>query len=156
MNPMDGVALVIILAFAIRCAVRGIVQEVMSMAALIAGGLSAFLFWKPLSILFASLIPLAYLPQVLAVAVAFGLVFLLVKLVEHAFIETLDALSLGAVDHTLGFLLGIVEGILVCSAFVFLIAIQPVWNPAPLFSTSLFYRLVAPFMDIKRILGYVR
>ena len=153
---MDAVALVIILAFAVRCAFRGIVQEVMSMAAILAGSLSAFLFWRPLSILLAALVPVAYLPEVMAVVLAFGLVFLLVKLVEHAFVETLDALSLGAVDHTLGFLLGIVEGVLVCSAFVFLISIQPVWNPAPLFSTSLFYKLVSPFMDIQRMLGHVR
>jgi membrane protein required for colicin V production len=155
-NPLDAGALVIILVFAIRCAFRGIVQEVMTMAAFIAGGLAAFLFWRPLSILLSSLIPLAYLPQALAIILAFGLVFLLVKLVERAIIETMEALHLGAVDHVLGFVLGIVEGVLVSAAFVALISFQPVWNPAPLFSSSLFYRLVSPFMDFERILSHVR
>lgn len=155
MNPLDAGAVVIILAFAIRCAFRGIVKEVMSMAALIAAGLSAFLFWKPVAALLSLWIPLAYLPQGLAIVGVFAIVFVLVKLVERAIIESLEALHLGFLDHILGFVLGILEGVVVCTAFAALIAFQPVWDPTPLFSTSVFYRLVSPFMDIERMLGHV-
>ncbi len=142
MNPIDIGGLILMLVFAIRCAFRGFIEETLSMAAWILGGLAAFLFWTPVSSFLAAYIQIRYLPQALAIGGVFILVFLLVKIIEKALKESLEALHLGFIDHILGFLLGAVEGAIISSILIALIVYQPLWNPQALLSGSFFYALI--------------
>ena len=106
---------------------RGFIREVLTIAGVV-GGLAAAYFFGPLLIpLFSGWLGVeegvqpdrlfGVLPyDVLAAALAYGSIFILVTLLlslaSHFLAEGVRALGLGAVDRTLGFMFGILRGII--------------------------------------------
>lgn len=156
MNPLDIAALAVILICAIGCAVRGIVREVFGLASFFVGGMAAFILWKPLS----RVLPLpdawAWASVAISCALLFIAAFLLVKLVERGLHDGLEAMRMGALDHGLGFLLGVFEGLLVAGILAGLLAAQPLFDVTELLSGSFFWKIIGPAADLRRYLGDVR
>jgi membrane protein required for colicin V production len=147
-SGVDIVFGVIMLVFGTRAAFRGFIKEAMSIAAVFLGVLAAVLF----SGLVASLIDtyveinLGRWTQVISFLLVFLLAFILVKLFESALTNVVENLKLGAVNHTLGFLFGLLEGILIVFVLILLIQAQPVFDPEPILADSLIARILAPLM----------
>lgn len=146
MNPIDIVALVIIFVLALRCTFRGFIQEILSFAAPLVAGLAAFLFWKPLGAWGASLLPSLPVPGVIAAALLFLITFLAIKLLEHALTDAVETMRLGVVDRSLGFLVGALEGILICALLAAILQAQPFYDAGKLLSGSLFFKILGPFL----------
>lgn len=156
MNALDIAALFIVLVCGVGCAIRGIVKEVFGIASFFVGALAAYLFWRPLSRLIILPPDWAWASVAISCAALFVSAFLMVRLVERGFHDGLEAMRMGVLDHSLGFALGVFEGILVSLLIASLIAAQPVFDAAPLLGGSLFWKLAGPLADWRRYVDHVR
>jgi membrane protein required for colicin V production len=148
---IDYVFIVIILIFALHCALKGFVSEVMSLAAVIQGILSAIFFFRAgAEFIRESFIPeVKVIPEILAFIVIFFIVFFAVKLLEKMLKTVIEGIHLGAVNHALGFVFGVAEGIIVVCLVLFIISILP-FDSDSILGGSLFAKLLLPFvMGIK-------
>ncbi len=132
--PIDYVFFGIILVAAIRCAVRGFVSEVLSMAALILGVAAAILFSSSLSVVVEGWIGETAWSQVIAFLAIFIVVYLVVKLLEGLLKKLLDKIRLDKLDHSLGLILGLVEGTILIVLIVFVLQIQPFFDTTKILS----------------------
>ncbi|MDR2922925.1 MAG: CvpA family protein [Treponema sp.] len=145
---IDIIFLVIIGIFALRCGLRGIVSELMSMAALVLGLLAAiFFFRKTAELIRGKFIPdVKALPEIISFVAIFIAVFAIMKILETILKEIIIGIKLGGPDRFLGFFLGIAEGLVVVCLLLFLISVQPFVEPAVLLEGSLFADILMPFI----------
>ncbi len=138
-NQFDIVLSVIILILMIRGAFKGFVAEILSMAALILGIGSSVIFSGLLSNLITEIFGESIWSPVIAFLVIFIIVYLVVKLLEGAIHKGIEKLNLFKLDKVMGFLLGLIEGILIVSCLVFILRIQPFFEDAHEMLESSFY-----------------
>ena len=145
---IDIVFLIIIAIFALRCALRGIVGEIMSMAALILGILAAiFFFRKTAELIRGKFIPdVKALPEIVAFIAVFIIVFAVIKILEIILKDIIERIKLGGPDRFLGFFLGIAEGLVIVCLLLFLITVQPFVEPDLLLEGSLFADKLMPYI----------
>ncbi len=134
---VDIVALVIVLIFAVRCAFRGFIAEIMSFAAVIVGLAAAVIFGGMVSPFVGKYLGDTVWTPIASFLGIFLLSYLFVKLFEGALYRLVDKIHLEKMDQALGFFLGTIEGILFITLLVFLMRIQPLFDPEPLFSRSI-------------------
>jgi len=148
LTAIDIVFLVVIAISALRCGLRGIVSELMSMAALVLGLLGAiFTFRKTAELLRGKFIPdVKALPEIIAFVAVFLTIFAVIKIIETVLKDIIERIQLGGPDRFFGFLLGIAEGLVVVCLLLFLINIQPFVKPALILEGSLFAELLMPFI----------
>ena len=148
LTAIDIVFLVIIAIFALRCALRGIVTELMSMAALVFGMLAAiFTFRKTAELVRGKFIPdVKALPEIISFIAIFLAVFAVIKILEIILKDIIERIELGGPDRFLGFFLGIAEGLVIVCLLLFLIKIQPFVEPELVLEGSLLAELLMPFI----------
>jgi len=156
---IDVVFLVIIAIFALRCMLRGIVSELMSMAALILGILAAiFTFRKTAELIRGKFVPdVKALPEIISFVAVFLIVFAVIKIFETILKDIIERIQLGGPDRFLGFFLGIAEGLVIVCLLLFLIIIQPFVEPALILDGSLLADILMPFImgTRKELMGSV-
>jgi len=145
---IDIVFIVIVAVSALRCAARGFISELLSMAALIFGLLSAiFLFRKGALLVREQLMPTAaVLPEIIAFAAIFLIVFTAIKITEITLKNIIEGIQLGGLDRFLGLVFGCAEGTVIVCLLLFLIVIQPFIDPNLILGKSLFAKILLPFV----------
>jgi len=145
---IDIVFLILIAIFALRCALRGIVGELMSMAALVLGLLAAiFFFRKTAELIRGKFIPdVKALPEIVAFIGVFIIVFAAIKILETILKDIIERIQLGGPDRFLGFFLGVAEGLVIVCLLLFLILVQPFVDPALILEGSFLADLLMPFI----------
>jgi len=155
MPGIDIVFMVIIAISALRCAARGFISEILSMAALIFGLLAALLFFRQGGVLVRGwfMPDVKIVPEVIAFIGFFLIVYVAVKIIEITLKSIIEGIKLGGLDHLLGFLLGFVEGLIVVCLLLFLINIQPFFDPDYVLGDSYFAQVLLPIItgDVKII-----
>jgi membrane protein required for colicin V production len=148
LTVIDIMFLIIIAIFALRCALRGIVSELMSMAALVLGLLAAiFTFRKTAELIRGKFIPdVKALPEIISFVAVFLTVFAVIKIFETILKDIIERIQLGGPDRFLGFFLGVAEGLVIVCLLLFLISIQPFVEPALLLEGSLLAEILMPFI----------
>jgi membrane protein required for colicin V production len=156
---IDIVFLMIIALSLLRCAVRGFISELLSMAALIFGILFAIFFFKNAAVLVrAWFMPgVKVVPEIIAFIGLFIIVYIIVKIIEVTLLNIIQGIQLGGLDHLLGALFGTVEGIVVVCLLLFLLSIQPLFDSVPVLEKSIFAKILIPliFGDKKEAAGTV-
>jgi len=147
-TAFDFVCLVLLLIFTIRCAIRGFITEIMSMASFVLGLLAAlFFFKKGGEIIQERFMPnLKTLADVIAFILLFVLVFAIVKFLESILKEIVEGIKLGKADRYLGVLFGLLEGFIVVSLVIFLISIQPLFDSQKVLNNSFFADMILPLI----------
>jgi membrane protein required for colicin V production len=132
----------------LRCAVRGFVSELMSMAAMILGLFTSIFFFRSgAAIIRGRFLPgMIIVPEIIAFVLLFLIVFAAAKLVEMVLKSIIEAIQFGGADRFLGILFGFAEGIVIVCLLLFVINIQPFFDPAPLLRGSFFAELLLPFI----------
>ena len=145
---MDIVFAALIVIFTLRCALKGFISELMSMASLVLGLLAALYFYKNGGefVRMKFMPGMKILPEVIAFIALFLIVFLAIKLLELMLKEIIEGIRLGGADRFLGILFGMVEGVIVVSLILFLLSVQPLFDPAPLLGKSFFATILLPFI----------
>nr|WP_253679635.1 CvpA family protein [Treponema sp. OMZ 788] len=126
-------------------------DEFFSKAAVIAGGLIAFLFYKLLTPVITELLGEKSLSAVIAFLILFLSVYLIIKLVQVFLGSLFSNESLKNLDRSLGFFLGLVEGLIVIGVILMLINIQTFISFDKILSESIFAKILSPFiLDITK------
>lgn len=144
-TAFDIVLLLVIFFFIIKVTLSGFVAEFFSKAAVVLGGISAVVFYHSLSTHIEPIIgPHAY-PGLVSFLIIFLVVYLLVKIIQRIVGSAFQGDSMVNLDRSLGFFLGIAEGLLVVALIIIILNDQPWFNITNLTEGSFFYRIFRPF-----------
>lgn len=153
---MKGIAVIDIIfaalavLLAVRCALRGFIEELMSMGSVVLGLLTAFFFYKNGgAFIRTKFLPgIDILPEVLAFIALFLVVFILVKILGVILKDIVAGIKLGGADRFLGLVFGLGEGFIVICLILFVLTIQSpsLFDSGPLLQKSLFAKLLLPFV----------
>ena len=148
-TPFDIVCVVLILIFIVRCAIHGFISELMSMASIVLGLLaSLFFFRKGGDFIRERFMPESQvIPNVVAFILLFLIVFLIIKLLEHLLKGIVEGIKLGKADRFIGIIFGALEGLIVVSLVVFIISIQPLFDPQKVLNNSFFAEIILPLIS---------
>jgi membrane protein required for colicin V production len=151
---MNGIAVIDIVFIAlaiiltIRCALRGFIGELMSMASVALGLLAALFFYKNGGLFIEEkFMPgMKIIPRILAFIALFLIVFVVIKILEGILKDIIERIRLGGADRFLGVIFGLVEGVIVISLVLFVLTIQPLFDPAPVLRNSFFAKILLPLI----------
>jgi membrane protein required for colicin V production len=151
-SVVDVIFIGLIGLFMIRCYLKGFISELLSMAAVLLGLLASLYFYKNgAAFLRAQYWPdLKAIPEFVAFVALFVIVFFIVKLLELLLKGIIEGVRLGGADRFIGIVFGFAEGIAVVSFILFLIKIQPLFNPDQILSDSFFANLLLPLITETR------
>lgn len=111
MSLVDILILAVLLIFLIKGFMKGLVREVCSLLGLLAGGWASFRYYHYLA---EAIRPFVHLPQHIARAISFVLLFLLIGLLFYLFGHLLTVIFrimlLGSVNRIGGVVFGLMEG----------------------------------------------
>jgi len=147
-SAIDIIFIALILIFTVRCAIKGFISELMSMASVVLGLLAALYFYnKGGEFIRIKFLPdVKILPEIIAFIVLFLIVFAAIKILEALLRDIVEGIKLGGADRILGIFFGIAEGIVVVSLILFILRIQPLFDPASLFENSYFAEILLPLI----------
>lgn len=116
MNLFDIIILIVLLVFAVKGSLRGLVNEVSSLAGLIVGGWLAYHYYPILSI---PIIKILHLPEHIAAFLTFMLLLMLAGFIAHILgniiTTALRVVMLGSLNRLGGLVIGAAEGALLLS-----------------------------------------
>ena len=147
-SVIDFIFIGLIGLFMIRCYLKGFISEFLSMAAVLLGFFAALYFYKN----GAEYIRMQFMPdvktfpEILAFIALFIIVFLIVKILETIIKGIIEGVNLGGANRFLGIIFGLAEGLLVVSLLLFLLNIQPLFDPTQIFEDSFFANLILPLL----------
>jgi len=114
MNLVDAIIVIILICFALKGLVRGLVNEVSSLAGLIVGGWAAYVYYPDLAILIQNWL---HLSKLISSFLAFMLLLFLIGFIAHIIgnivTAALRVVMLGTLNRLGGVLIGAVEGALI-------------------------------------------
>ncbi len=154
MAIIDIIFIVLIFILIIRCALRGFIKEIMSMASVVLSLLAALLFYQAGAAFVRTKIlsDVAVLPELIAFVAIMVIVLLVIKILEHIIQDIISRINLLAgLDHALGLVFGLLEGLLLVSLILFVIGIQPLFNPDSLLEHSFFAKFLGPLVGELRL-----
>jgi len=142
----------IIVLFILRCVVRGFVSEIMSLAAVVFGLLSAiFLFRTVGEFIRDRFMPeISTVPEIIAFIALFLIVFILARVLEAILQSIIGGFGLDGLDRFLGAVLGFAEGVVVVCLILFVITIQPFFYSENILRNSFFAEILMPFIIGRR------
>ena len=148
LSVMDFIFIGLIALFMIRCYLKGFVSELLSMAAIVLGLLASLYFYKNGAIFLREQFwpDLKSIPEVIAFVGLFLIVFILVKLLEAMLKGIISGVRLGGADRFLGIIFGLAEGLVVISLILFLLMIQPLFDPTGILADSFFAKHLLPLI----------
>ena len=134
---VDGIVLIVVVAAAIRAAIRGFVAELFGVAAIAAGiGIGALLY-GPLAVAMDGWWGVSVWNRIGAFLAIFLACYLILKLVEALFHRFFEALDLERLDRVLGMFVGLAEGLAVTFALFVVLRVQPIIDTTSLFDGSI-------------------
>jgi membrane protein required for colicin V production len=145
---IDVVFLILVLILVFRCTLRGFIKELMTMASAVLGVLIAVLLYKPGAAFIRTKIlsDVAVLPELIAFIVLIAIVSIVIKILEGILQDIISRVNLGGLNHILGLVFGLLEGLLLVCLILFVINIQTLFNPDNLLEKSLFAKYLAPLV----------
>jgi len=159
MSLIDIIFLTLIALLMLRCFLKGFISEILSMAAVVLGVLSAVFFFKNGAVFLKE----NYWPdlsspilEILSFIALFFIVFFIVKLLEGLIKGIVKGIKLGGADKFLGLIFGFAEGIAVVSLILFVFQIiMPIYDSSLLLSNSFIAGMLLPLINAPGILQNV-
>ena len=150
MSAIDIIFLALIGLLMIRCYLKGLISELLSMAAVVLGVLASIFFYKNGAMyLRENFWPELTnpIPEIVSFVALFVIVFFIVKLLEVLLKEVVKGLKLGGANKFLGLIFGFAEGVAVVSLILFLFQlIKPIYDASNLLSESFIAELLLPLI----------
>jgi membrane protein required for colicin V production len=143
--PLDIVFTILIFIIVVRAALHGFVEEVFGIAWLVLGLMFAISFYRPGAAFVRTKVlnDVKILPEVLAFIVLFLIVFVVVKIITFILKDIVQKIKLGGLDHFLGLLFGILEGLLAVAVVIFIINIQPLFDKNDVLKDSIYNQFLS-------------
>ncbi|GHV55856.1 hypothetical protein AGMMS49579_19660 [Spirochaetia bacterium] len=152
LSIIDAIFIFLTFLLVIRCALRGFVAELMPIAAVVLGLLTAIYLYKNGGAFLRGHFfqHVKHIPEILAFAILFIVVFGAIRIVEHIIRDIIQRIKFEGVDRFLGFLFGFVEGLVLISLLLLLLTIQPLFNEKTLLEGSIFAEFILPVINGKQ------
>ena len=141
-SPIDVFFLLLIIIPAIVCASKGFAKELLGKGAFILGIWIALIFYKKLVPYVEKGIHLHFLSVAIAFMLIFLVVFIIVMVIRQIVGAIFDGEIFKGLDRTLGFFLGLIEGIALVAIILIVISSQPWFNMDKLLGDSFFYKML--------------
>ncbi|MDR0382437.1 MAG: CvpA family protein [Spirochaetaceae bacterium] len=143
--PLDIVLTILLLIIVLRAALNGFVEEALGMAWLILGLIFSISFYRQGAAFMRTkiLADVKILPEVLSFVILFLIVFIVVKIITHILKDIVQKIRLGGLDHFLGALFGIFEGLLAAALILFVIDVQPLFDKNVVLKNSVYNRVLS-------------
>ena len=157
-TAIDYIFGAIILIFAICCLVKGFVNELFGKAAVILGILGSVLFYSDAAKFFEGKVESQTIRNILGFILLFIAIFLILKIIGLIISKIFEISILKSLDRILGLFFGIVEGGAIVGFLIFLLTIQPFFDPTKLLTDSMFYSFFEKLIhspEVKDIVAYV-
>jgi membrane protein required for colicin V production len=136
----------LLIIFILRCTLRGFVEEFMSVASIVLGLVVGFLLFKNGAAFLRTQFKLTIFPELAAFVILFLITFVVIKILEAILHDLIERIHLDSLDHIFGLILGLVEGVLVISLILLVLAYQPLFNPGFLLDKSWFAKVLLPLI----------
>jgi membrane protein required for colicin V production len=145
---IDIVFLVLTALLILRGGIRGFIREFLSWPTLALGILAAVFFYKNGAIFIErQFLPgMKVLPEILAFVGIFVIIFLAFKVLEKILRDIVEGISLEGVDRALGAVFGLLEGAALTAFVLFLLVIQPLFDPSAILGSSVFANILLPLI----------
>jgi membrane protein required for colicin V production len=146
---LDIILAILILILVVRCALRGFLTEVFSVASFIFGILGAISFYKKGTQFIRARVfqDVPILPEILAFTALFCIIFVAIKVLESLIKDIVERIDLGGVDRFMGVLWGFIEGLVCVVLVLFVLHIQPLVEKESILEGSIFAQLLLPVIE---------
>ncbi len=150
---IDIFFIIIIVLFSILVAIKGFVAEFFGKAAFGLAIISAVLFFDNLTPFIASLIPVPVIPIIVSFILIFSAVYIVLKFIQVITKKIFfSGPVMGGLDRSLGFILGLVEGVVICAFICVLMTIQPFLDLNSVLADSFFFAILQPLIGLEPII----
>ncbi|MGP1458562.1 MAG: CvpA family protein [Treponema sp.] len=146
--PIDICFIIIILIFALSALSKGLVKELFSKVSFIGALAFAIAFTLRLDIYVSESIKNPALSKTISFVIIFTAVFLVISIIQQLIAKIFSGEIMKGLDRTLGFLLGIIEGLIVVAFVIVVLTAQPWFDALELFDGSLFYKYLGGMIQI--------
>lgn len=136
---------IIVLCVAIAT-IKGFFTELFEKGAPIIAIWMAILFYKKLAAIFERFLDKHLLAVILSFLAIFIVAFVILKIVQMSLSKLFETKVLSQLDHILGFVFGILEGLAVCDIILIILTAQQWFDVSELLSHSFFYKMLKPFI----------
>ncbi len=137
-------ALIILLM--LKVTLSGFIAEFFSKAAVIAGTITAIMFYRLLSPLIVSLLGPAIFPDIVAFLLIFLAVYLVIKYIQNLAGAAFESETMTNLDRAMGFFLGIAEGLLLVIVILIFLKNQRWFDASRIMHNSVYAELLNPFL----------
>lgn len=142
---IDYIFSAIILIFAVIGLAKGFIDTIFGKLSWILGLLFSFLLYDFVSQKILTGIENVVLSNILGFLIVFVVVFLIVKLIQMIFSQVFEWSPLKSLDRVLGFFFGVIEGLVIVLAIIFVLTVQPFFSVENLLNNSFYYGLFDSF-----------
>lgn len=157
-SVLDYIFFIIILVFAFAALIKGFINELFGKASWILGILCGVIFYADLAVYFEQKIESSALRNVLSFLILFIVVFLVLKIIGAIISKLFELNILKSLDRALGLFFGLVEGCAIVGFIIFIISIQPFFDPLPLLNSSFcfgIYQKIIASPEFKEVTTHV-
>ncbi|MDR1352687.1 MAG: CvpA family protein [Treponema sp.] len=132
----------------LRCFLKGFTGEIIALASFAFGVMAAVFFFRAGAafIRTKALAGVAVVPEILAFAGIFIVVFIAGKILDRIVKDIIERLHLDGLNRFLGVFLGFVEGLALISVILIVLWLQPLFDSSPLLESSFFARVILPLV----------
>jgi len=147
---IDYIFIFLILLMIVHGYIKGFIEELFSWAALILAIWAAVLLNSAAAAFIRqkAMQNVRVVPEILGFAAIFILVMIVIKLLEKILKDVIAGANLGTVNRILGALFGIIEGFAFVVLVIFVLSVQPLFNPSKIFADSIFVQIMFPLIRI--------
>lgn len=139
MNLLDFCIIAVVIVFCIRGFLKGFVHELSTLGILVVGLSAALLFFRPLGRTLQRSLGNQDLSFILAFFILFAAVAVFFIVLRNALIGLIDRVHLTDVDYLLGIVIGLLEGVLLCSVLLVFLENHPVLGIDRMVASSLLH-----------------
>lgn len=132
----------------LRCFLKGFTGEIIALASIAFGVMAAVFFFRAGAafIRTKALDDVAVVPEILAFAGIFIVVFIVGKILDRVVKDIIERLHLDGLNRFLGLFLGFVEGLALISVILIVLRLQPLFDSSSLLERSFFARVILPLV----------
>ena len=141
--PVDICFLIIILIFAVLAMIKGLIKEFFGKMSVFGGLACAIIFSPKLTPFVENTIHNTIISAVLSFLLIFVVVFLIICIIQQRVDKLFSGEIMRGLDRILGFLLGVLEGLVVVLFIMVVMTVQPWFNIDNIVSGSLFFSVLS-------------
>ena len=148
MPVIDLVFVILIGLMVVHGYVKGFIEELFSWATLVLAVWVAVLFYQAGGEFIRTKIMenVRLVPEILAFVAIFFIVVLFLKMLERVLKDVIQGARLGNVNKVIGAIFGIVEGLALTMLVLFVLSVQPLFDPSGILGESAFADLLLPLI----------